>query len=168
MRIVLIVTFLFSTASLSAAAEEAGTASVADLAWLTGSWCSESADATAEEHWIEPHGGVILGLNRSVRAAGGVFFEYLRIVEEEGAVVYYASPVGRAATPFTLVESGDRRAVFANPEHDFPQRIIYESTGEELIATIEGEVGGETRSSTWSWKRDACGFLEEDPPPPDD
>ena len=162
MRIVLVMTFLFSTASLSTA-EEAAPASAADLAWLTGSWCSESADATAEEHWIEPHGGVLLGLNRSVRAAGGVFFEYLRIVEEEGAVVYYASPAGRPATPFTLVESGDRRAVFANPEHDFPQRIIYESTGDELVATIEGDVGGETRLSSWRWKKDACGFLDKDP-----
>ena len=162
MWIILLTTLLLSTPSLLVA-EEAAPASVADLAWLTGSWCSESADATAEEHWIEPHGGVMLGLNRGVRSAGGVFFEYLRIVEEKGAVVYYASPAGRAATPFTLVETGDRRAVFANPEHDFPQRIIYESTGDELIATIEGEVGGETRSSSWSWKRDACGFLDEDP-----
>lgn len=165
MRTLLIVLLL--TTPLPAAGEEAAPASVADLGWLAGAWCGESDKATAEEHWIAPHGGVILGVHRDVREGRGTFFEYLRIVDEDGAVVYYASPAGRAATPFTLVESGERRAVFANPEHDYPQRIIYESTGEELTATIEGDVGGETRSSGWRWKKDACGFLDEREPASD-
>ena len=146
------------------AAEDAAPPSVSDLAWLAGSWCAESDTATAEEHWVAPHGGVLLGLHRDVRAGRGAFFEYLRIVEEDGAVVYYASPAGRPATPFRLVELTGEKAVFANPEHDFPQRIIYERDGDQLKATIEGEVGGETRASAWRWKKDACGFLTGDRP----
>ncbi len=161
MRTLLIVVLL--SLPIAAAAEEAAPPTVADLAWLAGAWCSSSENATAEEYWVAPHGGVVLGLHRDVRAGGRAFFEHLLIVEEDGALVYYASPAGRPATPFTLIEAGERRAVFANPEHDYPQRIIYERDGDQLTATIEGDVAGETRASGWRWRKDACGFLAEEP-----
>lgn len=143
----------------SALAHHDATGGVEQLAWLAGSWCGASETATAEEHWLAPHGGVLLGVHRDVRQGRPAFFEFLRIAEEDGEIFYHASPDGREATAFRLVEIAGRRAVFANPEHDYPQRIIYESSGDELTATIEGEVDGETRSSAWRWQKDACGFL---------
>jgi hypothetical protein len=44
------------------------------------------------------------------------------------------------------------RAVFANPEHDYPQRIIYWRDGDDsLCARIEGQRDGQVRTSSWSW-----------------
>ena len=157
----LFLTLLILSAT-KAAATDAKPPRLADLRWLTGSWCSESDHGSQEEHWIAPRGGVLLGVHRDTRASGGVFFEFLRIQEEDGTISYLASPAGREPTPFRLVEASDGRVVFENPQHDFPQRIIYERTDNRLEARIEGEVEGETRGSTWVWSSDGCGFLDAD------
>jgi hypothetical protein len=65
-----------------------------------------------------------------------------------------ASPRGAEPTPFKLVEQADRRLVFENAAHDFPQRILYWSTEpDELRARIEGTVGGREMSMEWRWVR---------------
>lgn len=58
---------------------------------------------------------------------------------------------------FKLVRNGPREAVFENPEHDFPQRIIYrlESDG-ALFARIEGVVSGKEKGRNFPMKRGAC------------
>jgi hypothetical protein len=81
-----------------------------------------------------------------------VSFEFLRIAAEPEGIVYWASPKGRPATPFKLSEWGTRRAVFANPAHDFPQRILYwiDEAG-ALHARIEGD--GSAGAMEWTWVR---------------
>jgi hypothetical protein len=51
-----------------------------------------------------------------------------------------------------MVAAGPTEAVFENPGHDFPQRIIYRREGDSLIARIEGEVDGRRRSAQWEWR----------------
>ena len=126
---------------------------VEDLAWMAGHWASESDGTRSEEGWFAPAGGILVGLHRDVRPDGRAFFEYLRIESGEDGVAYVASPMGRPGTPFALVACGDARAEFENPEHDFPQRIVYAVEGDELVARIEGRVDGESRSSEWRWRR---------------
>ena len=63
--------------------------------------------------------------------------------------------MGRAPTAFRLVEVSGQRAVFENPGHDFPQRIIYRREGDTLHARIEGNQNGELRYSEWQWKKKA-------------
>ncbi len=126
--------------------------SLEDLLWLAGSWVGSAGGTTMEEVWTEPAGGVMLGLHRDVTAGRPVFFEYLRIEQRESSVVYIASPRGTGATEFTLVSTGAAEVVFENPEHDYPQRIIYRREGELLIVRIEGEVSGETQGQEWQWR----------------
>jgi hypothetical protein len=123
------------------------------LAWMAGSWSSEQDGTRLEEHWIQPSGATMLGVNRTVRDGRTVFFEYLRIERSDDGVVLQASPLGRAPTVFTLVELTEGRVVFENPDHDFPQRIIYWRDGDELRARIEGDENGVPKASEWSWRR---------------
>ena len=140
-----------------AGAEPAAATTIDALAWMAGYWVRDAEGGRrVEELWLPPAGGVMLGLHRDVRADGRVWFEFLRLAAEERGLVYWASLAGQPATPFHLVEAGERRAVFANPEHDFPQRILYWlDGGGELHARIEGEENGVARSSEWSWRRSA-------------
>ena len=48
---------------------------------------------------------------------------------------------------------GQAFVVFENPEHDYPQRILYLRDGDELTARIEGTAGGVEKSSEWTWTR---------------
>ncbi len=57
----------------------------------------------------------------------------------------------------------DGKVVFENPEHDFPQRIIYERGDEgSLGARIEGIQNGKASSSKWTWQRIPCGSESTD------
>lgn len=63
-----------------------------ELAWLAGSWKSQSEGELVEELWSAPKNGIMLGLNRTILKSEKVFLEYLRIVERDNELVYIASP----------------------------------------------------------------------------
>jgi hypothetical protein len=116
-----------------------------DLAWLAGAWVGKkSSGSSIEERWSPPLGGAMLAISRSVNASGMMFaFEYLRVVERDGGLVYIAQPGGKTPTEFVLTELGTNRAVFENPRHDYPKRIVYELSADgNLMATIGQTKGG--------------------------
>jgi len=127
---------------------------------MGGRWTGQSGEIQMEEVWMEPSGGIMLGLHRDVSGSGSTFFEYLRIESTPRGLAYVASPKGAGTTVFLLANLEDQRAVFENLEHDFPQRIIYWRDDQRLHARAEGEVGGRTRAKEWVWERapiDAAG-----------
>lgn len=118
---------------------------IGDLNWLAGPWVGKrSSGSSIEERWSPPLGGAMLAVSRTVNTSGKmVAFEFLRIVERDGGLVYVAQPGGKTATEFVLTELGANRAVFENPRHDYPRRIVYELSDEgNLSATIGQTKGG--------------------------
>ena len=125
------------------------------LSWLSGQWIGRQGPSQAEEHFMKPAGGVMLGMRRSLSTSRPADTEFIRIVAEaDGRIVYYAQPLGSPTiVPFTLVESGENMVVFANPEHDYPQRIVYNRYGRNVVAAIEGPDGrGGIRRYRWTWQ----------------
>ncbi len=122
-----------------------------DLSWMKGYWVQQGNGNSVEELWTSPKAGVMLGVNRGIYANGSSSFEFIRIVESEGKIVYLASPGGQAPTPFTLTESDNKKAVFENMENDFPQRVIYSRNGNTLTARIE-DASGE-KAMQWAWTK---------------
>ncbi len=121
-------------------------AAIGDLTWIAGAWIgTKSTGSSIEERWSPARGGAMLGLSRTVNTSGKmVGFEYLRIVERDGGLVYIAQPGGRAATEFVLSEMSSSRAVFENPRHDYPRRIVYELSAEGSLSTSVGQSKGGT------------------------
>lgn len=137
-------------ASVSPASEPSP--ALADLGWMAGEWRSEEAGVSREELWTGPGGGVMLGVHRDAKRGEPAAWEFLRIQEEPEGLVYHASPGGAAPTPFALVELGDRRAVFANPEHDFPKRIVYWIAADGTL-NARADAGEGTSGPEWTWRR---------------
>lgn len=124
-----------------------------DLSWLAGYWLDCSGGREASETWSDPRAGLIVGHSVTVRN-GRSGFESARIAPlKDGGLAYFAQPGGAPATPFRLIDSGLQRAVFANPDNDFPHRIIYERAGDVLTARIEGADDDENRSVQWRFNR---------------
>lgn len=123
------------------------------LAWMSGHWASEADGTRTEEMWLAPAGGVMLAVNRSVGASGHAEFEYLRIEQRKDVLVYVASPGGKGATDFPLVDLGADFVVFENPTHDFPKQIRYELRGGALHARVSGDLGGQEQAMEWTWKK---------------
>jgi hypothetical protein len=123
-------------------------AAIGDVAWLAHVWVGTRGEKgpTIEERWSPPLGGAMLAVSRTVAREKMVAFEYLRIIERDGGLVYIAQPGGRPPVEFVLTELVKSRAVFENPRHDSPQRIVYELTPEgALIASIGFMKGGTPR-----------------------
>jgi hypothetical protein len=131
-------------------------AAMGDLAWLAGAWVGTrgAAGATSiEERWSPPLGGAMLGVSRTVSRGKMGAFEFLRIVERDGGLVYIAQPGGRPPTEFALTELGKTRAVFENPRHDSPQRIVYELSAEGCLSASIGYAKG-GRPQRFEFKRE--------------
>ena len=127
---------------------------VDSLAWLAGSWASDSAGTRIEEHWMAPRGGEMVGMHRDVVRGRAISFEFFRIVADSQGVAYLTSPRGRPALRFGLKEMYPRKVVFENAQHDFPQRILYWLDADErLHARIEGTTGGKAASEDWIWSK---------------
>jgi Domain of unknown function (DUF6265) len=147
--------FLLFVSPVTAFADDV---SVAGLSWMAGCWSYIGAEPGSGEQWMNPAAGSMLGMSRTVNDGETVAFEFLRIAEDdEGIPALFALPSGQSATTFTLLRQSDNEVVFANPGHDFPQRVIYRLTpGPTLIGRIEGTVNGEVRSVDFPMKRIDC------------
>lgn len=155
MRRIVTLALLLACGAVPAAAQELK-AEGNRLAWLAGCWRSESARRTLDEWWLPPAGGTLMGMSRAVRADSVMSWEFIRIEPVNGRLSYVAQPSGQPQAIFPATLVSDTLAVFADPEHDFPQRVIYRARGDSLLARVEGVVQGQERYVEFAYARAAC------------
>ena len=133
----------------------AAAADLRDLAWLAGAWTTEARGENArwtEERWSRARGGTMLGTGLSGRGDKASSYEFMRIaVDEKGEIAFWGSPQGATPVAFRLESLREGEAVFLNPAHDYPQRIVYRRTGSWLTATTSLADGSNVQ--TWNYKR---------------
>jgi hypothetical protein len=131
------------------------TRSISELSWISGDWqTGPGGRAQVEEHWTAVAGASMMGMSRTVVGEKTAEFEYLRIEQRpDGNIYYVAHPKARCpGTDFKLTRASASEAVFENPEHDFPKRIIYRKTADDaLTASIDGGEG--TKSMSFAFKK---------------
>lgn len=125
----------------------------ADLAWLKGCWRLADGAREITEVWSAPPFGALLGYAYTLRDGQVREWEQTRIQDIAGAPAFIAMPGGAAPTPFAMVEHGAQSVVFANPAHDFPQRVSYARQGNRLTATVSG---GDGQAITFPYRRISC------------
>ncbi len=111
------------------------------LSWIIDRWISPPGESITYENWVKIDDSTFSGESHTVENGDTVFSEQLRI-EKIGDDVYYTAIVKHNPGPvhFKLVELGENKAVFENPEHDFPNRITYMLKDDgSLYARIEGK-----------------------------
>ena len=136
------------------------THSISDLSWMTGDWQTPAGGRVQiDEHWTQSAGGSMLGMSRTVAGDKTVEFEYLRIEQREDGIYYVAHPKARCpGTDFKLTRLSSSEAVFENPQHDFPTRIIYRRNADgSLLAAIEGTRNGQTTRVEYPYVPATCG-----------
>jgi hypothetical protein len=145
---VLKVTLSASALWLSACATPTGyvqqdnsTGTSTGLPWLAACWVDPSDGS--REVWDSVPSGMMFGYGVAYSGGNIVFFEHLRITQNGNDMTYSAMPNGGAGTDFVKTEQSDSRVLFANPEHDFPQEILYELKSDKLHATISKTNGVE-------------------------
>ena len=130
------------------------TPTLADISWISGNWKTAAGGrAQIEEHWTQAAGASMLGMGRTVAGDKTVEFEYLRIEQRADGIFYVAHPKGRCpGTDFKLTRASATEAVFENPQHDFPKRIIYRKGADDtLTASVDGGEG--TKATSYAYRR---------------
>lgn len=140
------------------------------LSWLSGCWASLDGERGSEEIWTSPAGGTLFGISRTVREGRTVAWELLQIRQEpDGDIVLVARPSNQPEASFRLIDQDAFRVVFENPDHDFPQRVLYTRDAEgRLIGRIEGVSRGRERAVDFPMNPVACptqGRIEKAGPP---
>ena len=129
--------------------EERAASELADMGWLAGEWSGDMWGGRFEAYYTTPEGGKIISHSKLMKGEEESFFEF-EVFEPRGKGVFLQPfPGGRKAGGFELVEhvEADRRAVFENPDKDYPTRIVYHRTSEdELVITLSDPHGGSDKT----------------------
>lgn len=119
--------------------------------WMAGTWAMESGASWADEMWTDPRDGLMLGIGRSGFGAKVESWEMTRIVRKaDGAIVFVAQPKGAPPTEFPLAVMSAQAIEFANPRHDYPQKIRYWREGQLLMAETSKMDGSE--AVRWNYR----------------
>jgi hypothetical protein len=125
-------------------------ASISQMSWLAGAWAGGGGPVTLEERWTAAAGGAMLAVSRTIKGDRMVAFEFLRIVERDGTLVYIAQPDGNPPTEFRLSAISKDGATFENKAHDFPKVIAYTKKPD---GTLEARVSdGGQRGETFVFR----------------
>ena len=154
-RVIYVVLFAVTVVPFSKATQKT---SIEKLGWIAGCWAMDDGKESTQENWMKPAGQSMIGMSRTVAGDKTIFTEYVQIREMNGQLAYIVS-LGLNAKPiaFKLIKSSENEVVFENPEHDFPQRIIYRrDSPDALFARIEGQEKGVNKSVDFPYKRVKC------------
>lgn len=120
--------------------------SLEDLGFLAGAWEHDEEGLLMREVWDAPRGDAMIGHFMIVNRGTAALYELFVVEQDEGAPVLRLRHFNRGLVPWeseqegplalTLVDVTDNRAVFENPEIEFPRQIVYEVEGDTLVATL--------------------------------
>ncbi|NOT48580.1 MAG: hypothetical protein HOP17_12615 [Acidobacteria bacterium] len=145
--------------SVSGLAQTNPVTSIEDFGGMAGCWerSDKAKSLLISEQWMKPAGTSILGMGRTVKGGKTVDFEFMRIEQRADGIFYVAKPsANKEETSFKLKSSTPNEIVFENPEHDFPQRVIYKLQGMKMIGRIEGNNNGKPMGIDFPMNKVKC------------
>lgn len=146
--------------------EETGTTETAEktprqiekAAWLTGNWGFTTEEGSLTENWVKVNDSVYHGESYFVTPKKDtVFAETVVLDEVAGKMTYTVSVPGQndeKPVRFGLTKITDTEMTFENPQHDYPNKIVYtQAKPDSLVAVIYGKQKGEEKSETFTMKK---------------
>lgn len=130
------------------------------LAWLQGEWRGDGLGAVAEEVWLPPSGGAMVGVFRLVRDGSVQLYEMFTLLEENGSLVMRLKHFGPDLVGW---EAKDRSVTFplVRVEGDtfwFDGLTIQRVSPDEMHIWVSLQRSGEApREELFSYRRVATG-----------
>jgi hypothetical protein len=144
----------------AADADEPASPSVADLAWMEGTWTTSFGENELEEVWSRPNRKSMMGMFRWSRGGESWMYELMTIEQEESGLIFRLRHFDAQLTPwekegpltYPLLRAAANEVAFENPENDRPRRFVYRREGDVLIVRLEG-AGDPDTATTFRLKR---------------
>ncbi|MBK9283120.1 MAG: hypothetical protein IPM51_02235 [Sphingobacteriaceae bacterium] len=112
------------------------------MSWLIGKWKSVNDKLISYEIWEKKTDKLYAGMSVTLRGQDTLFKESITL-QEIGDEIFYIPIVADQnegkPVPFKFTKIKDGEYYFENPEHDYPQQIIYKNPQPDfLCARIAG------------------------------
>jgi hypothetical protein len=106
---------------------------VSDFAWLEGRWRGEWGPRVAEQVWMAPKAGMMLGDFRVIENDKVLVIEFFSLVEKPGGINFYFRhftpeliPWEKSdATLLKLASADPKKSEFENPANGKPKRVVF-------------------------------------------
>ncbi len=119
--------------------------------WMAGGWEMQDGLRWTDEFWLPPRGEKMIGGGQSGFGRELEQWETTRIERKtDGSLSYVAQSKGGKVTEFAMTLTSDQTIEFANPTHDYPQRIRYWREGNLLMAEISKMDG--SNAQRWNYR----------------
>jgi len=128
---------------------------LSQFSWLQGKWEGTADDEQIAEQWQPINGNTMSGSGWAIAGQDTVFKEQMTI-EQRGEDIFYIAMVAENGGPVDFKYTGEKNdsIVFENPQHDFPQRVVYFKQGaEKLYACIDGLIKGSYAKMEFSYTK---------------
>jgi hypothetical protein len=135
-------------------AEKDSPAKIDSLAFLSGKWSGPMWGGQFTATYTAPAGGKLLSFSELVKGGKAAFYEFEVFEATEAGLVFTPYPGGRKKETFKLAAGDATKAVFENPDKDFPTRIEYHRVEKDrLVITLSDPHGKSGKTETFDLRR---------------
>jgi hypothetical protein len=124
---------------------------------LEGSWVAKMGNEEVMESWKQESDTLFRGAGFEIAGSDTTLFETISLVKRSSDVFYIVSVPGQndeLPVSFRLTGSQEHEFTFENPDHDFPDKIVYRFIDDDhLQAIVSGIVRNEPRSLEFNFER---------------
>ena len=126
-----------------------------EFKWFLGDWKGTMQEMDVHEYWTMENKNSYRGEGFVLSEMDTVFHESTKLEAQNGDIFYIANVPGNPApVSFKLTLHEKNKAVFENPEHDFPKIITYTLVlPDSLVAVVEGDEDGKHRKEEFHFKK---------------
>ncbi len=127
------------------------------LKWIVGTWKISNGSTQIIEQWQQSNDSTFIGKSYFVKNnTDTIPQETIELAYRNGNWFYIPTVTNqnnRQPVSFQLIFIRGTEFVSENAAHDFPQRIAYRRTGNQLFASIEGRKNGKYSKQNFDFKQ---------------
>ena len=124
---------------------------------LSGIWKRDVTKGMNHEFWNKISETEMTGAAYHINGTDTLLRETVALTFKEGEIKYIVTAYGQndnSAIAFKLIKIENSIFSFENPDHDFPNKIIYDNSNKyTLRAVIEGMIGGSLKKIDYNFIR---------------
>jgi hypothetical protein len=125
--------------------------------WLLGKWENKVDGGILSENWKRLNDSTFQAESFFIKDKDTLHFESITLQQKGEELFYNATVKGQnddKSVPFNLTSETDKKLVFENPKHDYPQKITYTLINKDsLVAEISGIQQGKPSSEKFGMKK---------------
>lgn len=125
--------------------------------WLLGKWENKVDEGVLTENWKRLNDSTFQAESFFIKEKDTLHFESITL-QQKGEELFYNSTVkgqnNDKPVTFNMTSETDKKLVFENPKHDYPQKITYSLINKDsLVAEISGIQLGKPSSEKFGMKK---------------